>query len=199
MNTASFTVAYVLVMLTVFAYLAWIERASVAAALFDQVFERVAMRRTPDFVVGEHADPYLQRWWLIPRNRLFNVYLHCFMRSDDDRALHDHPWHSVSLLLKGEAIEHTIAAGGVRHQRWLCLGDVRVRSARFAHRIELPANVVFGQGAPHMQPAMPCWTLFVTGPVLREWGFHCPLQGWIHWKRFTHPADKGLIGRGCDA
>ena len=40
-----------------------------------------------DLVVGGDADPYLRRWWLIPRNRIFNVYLHHFMRSDDDRVL----------------------------------------------------------------------------------------------------------------
>ena len=59
------------------------------------------MRRPPDFIIGEPANPYLIRWWVIPRNRWFNIYLHEIRRSDDDRALHDHPWLNCSILLHG--------------------------------------------------------------------------------------------------
>ena len=64
----------------------------------------------------------MRRWWVIPRNKWFNVYLHHFLRSDDDRALHDQPWWNLSILLDGEYTEHTIAAGGVR-LRCLRLGS----------------------------------------------------------------------------
>jgi hypothetical protein len=50
--------------------------------------------------------PALRRHLLIPRNPIFNVYLHHFLRSDDDRALHDHPWINLSLLLDGCYLEH---------------------------------------------------------------------------------------------
>jgi hypothetical protein len=71
------------------------------------------MNRVPDFVIGGEQRPYLLRHFVIPRNPLFNVYLHCFLRSDDDRAHHDHPWlFNMSWLLDGEYIEHTIARGG---------------------------------------------------------------------------------------
>ncbi len=43
--------------------------------------------RKPDFTVigqGTEEVPYLQRWWVIPRNRWFNIYLHKFQHSDDD-------------------------------------------------------------------------------------------------------------------
>ena len=53
---------------------------------------RWARNREPDFIIGGHEAPYLRRHWLIPRNRFFNIYVHEFLRSDDDRALHDHPW-----------------------------------------------------------------------------------------------------------
>ena len=52
------------------------------------------MTRAPDFVIG--AD-YLRRWWVIPRNDSQNVYLHDIRKSDDDRALHDHPWPKGTL------------------------------------------------------------------------------------------------------
>lgn len=143
----------------------------------------VADRRKPDFIIGEDHDPYMLRWWIIPRNRIFNVYLHHFLHSDDDRALHDHPWWNVSILLKGRYTEHTIDAGGVNVRKEYGVGNVKFRSARAAHRVELTHG--------------DCWSLFITGPVLREWGFHCPL-GWRHWKDFTSPRDKGKIGRGCE-
>lgn len=44
-----------------------------------------------------------------------------------------------------------------------------------------------------------CWTIFVTGPRYREWGFHCADRGWVHWKKFTATDNRGEIGKGCDA
>jgi hypothetical protein len=41
--------------------------------------------KDPSFVVGGHVDPYLYRWYLIPRNKFLNIYLHKFLRSDDDQ------------------------------------------------------------------------------------------------------------------
>ena len=130
--------------------------------------------RAPDVVIN---GKYLKRWWLVPRNRFFNVYLHCFGESDDDRALHDHPWWSLSFLLKGELLEHHL--NGKRHiQRFTPI----LRSAKFAHRLELIKG--------------PAWTIFITGPKVRDWGFYCP-KGWRHWKEFT-TAEGNDIERGCD-
>jgi len=140
---------------------------------------RMVTRRDPDFTIG---DRYLERWYVIPRNRIFNIYLHRFGRSDDDRALHDHPWWNVSILLVGEYVEHTIRAGGVHVRTLRQEGDVVLRRARAAHRIELSNGV--------------CWTLFITGPRLREWGFHCE-HGWRPWHKFVNPSDSGQVGPGC--
>lgn len=156
----------------------------IAKHLFRWLARRVANRRPPDFVIGGTESPYLMRWWLLPRNRFFNVYLHKFCRSDDDRALHDHPWCWASLLLWGEYTEHTIDAGGIHHRRIYSAGSLRAHGGKHAHRIELHAG--------------PVWTLFITGPRVREWGFHCPAQGWIPWQRFTAPGDSGRTGPGCD-
>ncbi len=145
-------------------------------------FEKIALSRRPDFIIGGQHQPYMMRWWLITRNRFFNVYLHKFMHSDDDRALHDHPWWNVSILLSGEYVEHMILAGGVHRARKYTAGNVRFRAAKTAHRIEIDK---------------PAWTLFITGPVVREWGVHCP-AGWRHWKKFVSDRDSGEIGRGCE-
>jgi hypothetical protein len=143
--------------------------------------------REPDFIVGGEQYPYLLRWFLIPRNRWFNVYLHCFLRSDDDRAHHDHPWlFNFSWLRLGEYDEHTIDRGGIHRRTRRRAGDWKLRIGPAPHRIEL----IQGQ---------PCWTIFITGPRIRSWGFHCPERGWVHWKRFTAADDPGKVGKGCDA
>lgn len=148
---------------------------------------RVLHRKpSPDVVIGDPADPYLLRWHVIPRNRFFNVYLHQFLRSDDDRALHDHPWFWLSVLLRGSYIEHTIAAGGIHHQKQYDAGSVRFHRATYAHRLE----VIPGKNA---------WTLFITGPKVRDWGFHCPQVGWVMWQKFCDMTTGGnTIGKGCN-
>lgn len=140
-------------------------------------------KRKPDLVIGPD---YMHRWYVIPRNRWFNIYLHKIMHDDDDRALHDHPWFSVSFLLKGRLREiyrsqHPyldIVQNLVRYPRRF----VPVfRPARFAHRLEV---------------VEPAWTLFITGPKIRTWGFWCP-ERWVPWRDFVNPVDTGKVGRGC--
>ncbi len=146
--------------------------------LFVWALLRVANAREPDLVIG---DDYLRRWWVIPRNRAFNVYLHNIRTSDDDRALHDHPWINCSILLDGSYVEHTIPAGGINRRVVRKAGELVFRMPGAAHRLEIADS--------------PCWTLFVTGPTWRSWGFHCP-RGWVHWRDFTS-ADGKSVGRGC--
>lgn len=127
------------------------------------------LNRKPDFVIGEK---YLKRWYVIPRNRIFNIYLHKFVGDDDDRALHDHPWWSLSVALHGNMFEHRIKAGGVHTQKKIGFGDVVFRHAKYAHRLELNSNEAV--------------TLFITGPKFRKWGFHCK-TGWVPWEKFVGP------------
>ena len=133
------------------------------------------MTRRPDFVIG---DDYLRRWWVIPRNEGCNVYLHEILHSDDDQALHDHPWPNTSHLLIGGYVEHTPEGRFVR-----TAGEIIHREATALHRLE----VIPGQRAV---------SLFMTGPKVREWGFECP-QGWVPWQQFVASDDKGQVGRGC--
>lgn len=131
--------------------------------------------RNPDFIIG---DNYLRRWWVIPRNEKQNVYLHEILHSDDDRALHDHPWENTSVLLEGSYEEHT--PEGI-FQR--VAGDVVRRPATAQHRLVIPDG---GRAL----------TLFFTGPIERVWGFHCP-KGFVPWYDFVDARDKGQTGRGC--
>lgn len=134
--------------------------------------------RAPDLIIGGAENPYIYRWWVIPRNRLFNIYLHHIVRDDDDRALHDHPWVNISVVLKGgytEVMPHAT--------KWRTAGSLVFRRPTSAHRL------IVGKGS--------CWSLFITGPRVREWGFLCP-KGWRSWRIFTAADDSGRIGRGCD-
>lgn len=125
---------------------------------------------------------YMYRWYIIPRNKFFNIYLHKFIGSDDDRALHDHPWASFSICLKGVLYELTpaVAALGYDCSR-ITAGKMRYRPATYAHRLMLGSESA--------------WTLFLTGPKIRSWGFLCP-KGWQHWSTMT-TSDGKKIG-GCE-
>lgn len=147
---------------------------------FMQTWAHQQMERTPDFVIG---DGYLKRWWIVPRNRMSNTYLHEINKSDDDRALHDHPWDNISFVIEGSYTEIT-----PKHPEGLLreAGSVITRKATDSHRLIIP-----GGGR--------CISLFTTGPIVREWGFHCP-KGWRHWKKFVaNPGENhSMVGRGCD-
>lgn len=64
--------------------------------------------------------------------------------------------------------------------------------AETRHRVRLEKRCVCGlqkkdvdpcTGEWHQFKLMPCWSLVVTGPPRRRWGFWCP-KGWVHWKEF---------------
>jgi hypothetical protein len=155
--------------------------------------------RDPDVVIGQRHDPYLRRWHIIPRNRWCNLYLHHFLRSDDDRALHDHPWASVSIILKTGYLEH-LPNHVIKLRR---AGSIIFRRAEQAHRVELLRAIEYPKNEHvtfYLTPR-PAWTLFITGRRTRQWGFHCG-SGWRHWRVFLGVLDGEARGdeqgRGCE-
>jgi hypothetical protein len=127
---------------------------------------------------------YLERWHLIPRNRFFNIYLHRFTGNDDERAKHCHPWHSLSIRFSGIMREHYKPENAVANwvERTRIPPVICYRKATFAHRLVLVGN-------------KPCWTIFITGPRIREWGFLYS-KGWQHWSTMT--TEKGETIGGCE-
>ena len=136
----------------------------------------------PHFVIGGTEDPYLLRWFVIPRNHYLNLYLHKFLRSDDDRALHDHPWWFVSIILKGGYYEHSRHGIALR-----TAPSIAYRPATHTHRVELHGGP---EGSGRENEEEPCWTLIVTGPKRRHWGFWCP-KGFVPWERFVAKTPEG--------
>jgi hypothetical protein len=165
--------------------------------IFVNALHRRAMaimgKRDPDFIIGSEASPYLRRWWVIPRNRFFNVYLHVFLRDDGDRVLHDHPWASCSIILDGGYTEEL--PGQVKV--WRAPGTVVVRRATAAHRVELARDRRYLCGSSDLHSfSLPATSIFLTGPTIRAWGFHCP-KGWVHWRDFVKAGNPGEVGRSC--
>jgi hypothetical protein len=123
-------------------------------------------------VIGEVDNPLLIRWILVRFNR-FGVYLHKLCRSDYDRALHDHPWPFVSIILRGGYIEvHDQTIDGRTAYESHKAGDILIRPAEWRHRFIIDEN-----------PAIPStWTLVIVGKRQRRWGFFLP-SGWCWWRK----------------
>lgn len=146
--------------------------------LSNQEWLRRLVSGEPHQVIGGSNDPYMLRWYVIPRNALLNVYVHKFLRSDDDRALHDHPWWFVSWLLKGRYLEYTEVTPNPHERKRFSLA---YRRAQHRHRVAL----VNGFNADGTYGPQPTWTIIVTGRRVRMWGFWCPRERFIPWEQFV--------------
>lgn len=148
--------------------------------------------------------PYMLRWWKIMRNAMLNIYYHNVKRSDDDTAHHDHPWWSFSIVLEGGYYEEKIMAGGIHVRTWYGPGSMLFRhSGTVAHRLVLdvhtptPEEYHQDDDGPADDPwfaERPVKTIFITGPVLRRWGFHHTEQ-WVDaydWDDYCQA--RGLAG-----
>lgn len=147
-------------------------------------------RRAPDFAIGPTEDPYLLRWHLAKSETEASVYIHKILRSDDDRALHDHRGDNVSILLCGEyreVVPIRIIERPADAQFTVTMtrreGEIIQSRAEDAHRLVI-------------QPGFHVITLFITAPTRRQWGFWCP-QGWKHWRDFVAKDNAGAVGPGC--
>jgi hypothetical protein len=120
-----------------------------------------------NFIVNCDRDVYLRRWYVIRSERV-GLFIHQFVRSDEDRALHDHPWDFVVIPIWRGYIEHSERkeicwqcgnkavpdyncpichkSGQLTQiikQRILPIISTRWRPATFRHRVELLKGDVF--------------------------------------------------------
>ena len=159
--------------------------------------------RTPDLIIGPRHNPQTLRWHIF-KCRGWQLSLHKWMRSDDDRALHDHSGHNLSIILSRagywELVRHRVvvpcpisdkgAWTNVDRWHWRRAWRLYFRRADQPHRVALSPG------------SAPIWTLWLRFPPIREWGFHCP-KGWRHWKEYTGNRDyygvgESTGGKGCD-
>lgn len=169
-------------------------------SLIDKFIQRVSSR-PPDFIIQggrSDDDPAVLRWWVIPRNRWFNVCLHKFLQ-DDGQDLHDHPWNNVSCVLRRGYSEQRFVYPPVEGQPLPPTYLVRRDPFRLGFRqAEEAHQVVLDKAAKGT--SIPCWSLFFTGHSRRMWGFWCAGNGRAHWKPYTEytaPDQYGKTGAGC--
>jgi len=120
-------------------------------------------------IVNCDHDLYLIRWFVI-RTERFAVFIHKFVRSDEDRALHDHPWDFIVVPVWRGYIEHSELLSYPMHRRVYPVLGSRARAATYRHRVEL----IDGK---------PSWSLFFRFKRIREWGFWLP-EGFIKWNKW---------------
>jgi len=127
-------------------------------------FEKLGNKRNPNLIIKNEGETYLTRWWLIPRNRFFNIYLHKISVSDEP-TFHDHPWNFFSFVLQGEIFEHFIRGGRLCRENHFYFR----RKDKF-HFLE-------------MVDQKPVWTLLITGRLTQKWGFLSE-HGWIPFDKY---------------
>jgi hypothetical protein len=156
--------------------------------------------------IPDHADPtrtYLTRWRLL-QTPWFALYMHCIRMPDTDRALHDHPWPFVSVVLRGgydEARPVWPAAFARSPLERIFDGvhgidpqDVFVRRRR-------PLSVAFRRASDMHRIVRlrrtPTWTLVITGRKTRTWGFSTD-GGWVaHYEYFRAHAPARKSTADC--
>lgn len=149
-----------------------------------------AWRFAHDYI-GPPDCPYMRRTFV--QTPLGTVRLHRFLRSDDERAFHDHPWSFVTLILRGgydDVVPCPECDGwgtlGLRRERdGDCVrcagagaivgdrvrpGSIRLRRAHHLHRVVL-------------HDGKPATTLVVSARKVRSWGFLHRGQ-WVPWRRY---------------
>lgn len=116
----------------------------------------------PCRLIHSNDQRYLERYYL---GQLLGMtfYLHRFVASDGDRALHDHPWKIGAALC---------LAGGYREKRlrWFspetgydCV-ERRIRPGKL--------NIIRISNFHQILETTPeTWTLFVHSPKIKSWGF----------------------------
>jgi hypothetical protein len=94
--------------------------------------------------------PYVIRWRL--ETPWGSARLHHWLAPDDDRARHDHPWGFRTFVLWGGYTDSSPD------------GDEHLKAPATRYRPATHQHTVFPDPGG-------CWTIIVTGPKVRNWGF----------------------------
>lgn len=152
------------------------------------------------FVTHEHhLHGYMNRYWIFIKRAKTHIQirLHHILRSDDDRALHDHPWWYLSIILKGgywevtkatleQVFKHSVRLPNPEtlydprylifqddtwyYRKWYGPGSILFRRATHQHRLIIPAERT-------------AWSLFICGTKSKDWGFITE-KGWVKWDEY---------------
>ncbi len=129
-------------------------------------------------LIEVEGKPYVTRFYIKHNGRFPGIYLHHFYQSDPDRDLHNHPWAwSFSLILTGgyNELRFEASEGSLAHLEPTVYdrkapGYNFIRGDTF-HRVILKD---LKAGA---------WTIFVSGPDVKDWGFMTP-RGFVPHQKY---------------
>lgn len=122
----------------------------------------------PSFTISKDGIPYLTRFYLFLKDRVFgNIFIHFFHRSDMDMGtngsglLHNHPFRwSVSFVFWGGYREERRAPDGTVYTRIVKPFSFNWISSDVFHRVDL------------LDEKKGCWSIFITGSRKdMTWGF----------------------------
>jgi hypothetical protein len=125
--------------------------------------------------ISQRGVVYMRRFYLSPVIRGWQLRLHHIMRSDWDRAPHDHPYDFWSFMLWGKYTEEHFYRSKSYGKSVAHMFGLRFRRASDTHILTLKK---------------PCWTLVLVGPTIRIWGFHT-YMGWVPWYKYLGQHTKG--------
>lgn len=113
--------------------------------------------------------PYMYRW--VFNFKLFSIRIHHWIRSDDKRAFHSHPWNFITFVIKGSYIDVTPEG-----KETLKFGSIRYRKNHHMHYVDVPKTG--------------CWSILLTGNPNFKWGFLVNnkfIRKDKYFKKYGHP------------
>lgn len=168
--------------------------------MIDKILDRLFEKRV---IENCDHDPYLLRWFLLRRGEALGVYVHKFLRSDEDRALHDHPWDFLVIPLWRGYREHSLRG---RNICWDCDGWCITRNVGVEFIKTCPTckgqgevdNIIVRRVLPflgtrfrrglyrhrvELVDGKPAWSLFIRFRRSRLWGFW-PSGSFVAWDKW---------------
>lgn len=154
------------------------------------------------FFGREDLGGYMKR--LLLKTPWFTLRFHRILRSDEGRDFHDHPWEFSSLILSGGYVEHRPGCKCVRHgdadergrQVGCCCSEHKGKILQFRSfrpslknpcRFYGPGSIVRRRAEDLHRLELvngPAWTLVLTGPYRREWGFVLSDGTWVGFRAY---------------
>lgn len=130
--------------------------------MIDRFIRRVS--RSKPVLVGPPDNPLMTRYFLIPKNPVFNIYLHHIHRSDEG-DLHDHRAANISVILKGCYCEQRFATRPIEGRAYPRLLVTVVDRLQPQFR---------WAGTPHRLILMhgEVWSLWFKFPHTQNWSFY---------------------------
>lgn len=119
-------------------------------------------------IVSKAGEVHFRRWAVV-ETKLFNIYVHNILKSDEEQDPHDHPWAFLSFVLSGGYSERVWAPFGT-HLFVRGPGAIVYHSTKDFHKLTLLRDQA--------------WTLVFTGSRTHDpWGYRT-MSSWIDYKTY---------------